>query len=199
MVDKAANYTTYKKMAREDLGDSVKYIQVTNTDQNGKSRKPVIEINQAKIDEDLKYAGYNLLVTSELDMEPLQVYHTYHNLWKIEESFRITKSYLDARPVYVQKKETIYGHFLICYLSLFLLRILEIKCFNNEINSYDLVNFMRDFRVVAKGDGTYINISQNQSVNEKIKKLTGLTNLDALYLTEKEIENIFEFTMLIDN
>lgn len=165
MVDKAANYTTYKKMAREDL----------------------------------KYAGYNLLVTSELDMEPLQVYHTYHNLWKIEESFRITKSYLDARPVYVQKKETIYGHFLICYLSLFLLRILEIKCFKNEISSYDLVNFMRDFKVVDKGDGTYINISQNQSVNEKIKRLTGLTNLDALYLTEKEIENIFEFTMLIDS
>ena len=199
MVDKATNYTTYKKMAREDLGDSVKYIKITNTDKNGKNRKPVIEINQAKIEEDLKYAGYNLLVTSELDMNPLQVYHTYHNLWKIEESFRITKSYLDARPVYVQKKETIYGHFLICYLSLFLLRILEIKCFKNEINSYDLVNFMRDFRVVDKGDGTYINISQNQRVNEKIKKLIGLTNLDALYLTEKEIENIFEFTMLVDD
>ena len=104
-------------MAREDLGDSVKYIKITNTDKNGKNRKPGIEINQAKIEEDLKYAGYNLLVTSELDMNPLQVYHTYHNLWKIEESFRITKSYLDARPVYVQKKETIYGHFLICYLS----------------------------------------------------------------------------------
>ena len=58
---------------------------------------------------------------------------------------------------------------------------------------------MRDFRVVDKGDGTYINISQNQNVNEKIKKLIGLTNLDALYLTEKEIENIFEFTMLIDS
>lgn len=111
MVDKAANYTTYKKMAREDLGDSVKYIQVTNTDQNGKSRKPVIEINQAKIDEDLKYAGYNLLVTSELDMEPLQVYHTYHNLWKIEESFRITKSYLDARSVYVKKEKQSMGIF----------------------------------------------------------------------------------------
>lgn len=199
MADKAANYTTYKKMAREDLGDSAKYIRVISTDKSGKTVKPVIEIDQAKIDEDLKYAGYNLLVTSELDMNPLQVYHTYHNLWKIEESFRITKSYLDARPVYVQKKETIYGHFLICYLSLFLLRVMEIKCFKNEINSYDLVNFMRDFRVVDKGDGTYINISQNQTVNEKIKKLTGLTNLDALYLTEKEIENIFEYTMLIDS
>nr|DAL45281.1 MAG TPA_asm: hypothetical protein [Caudoviricetes sp.] len=76
---------------------------------------------------------------------------------------------------------------------------MEIKCFKNEINSYDLVNFMRDFKVVDKGDGTYINISQNQSVNEKIKKLTSLTNLDALYLTKKEIENIFEFTMLTDS
>ena len=199
MADKAANYTTYKKMAREDLGDSAKYVRVISTDKSGKTVKPVIEIDQAKINEDLKYAGYNLLVTSELDMNPLQVYHTYHNLWKIEESFRITKSYLDVRPVYVQKKETIYGHFLICYLSLFLLRVLEIKCFKNDINSYDLVNFMRDFRVVDKGDGTYINISQNQAVNEKIKKLTGLTNLDALYLTEKEIENIFEYAMLIDN
>ena len=110
MADKAANYTTYKKMAREDLGDSAKYVRVISTDKSGKTVKPVIEIDQAKINEDLKYAGYNLLVTSELDMNPLQVYHTYHNLWKIEESFRITKSYLDARPVYVQKKETIYGH-----------------------------------------------------------------------------------------
>lgn len=104
MVDKAANYTTYKKMAREDLGDSAKYVRVISTDKSGENVTPRIEIDQAKIDEDLKYAGYNLLVTSELDMSPLQVYHTYHNLWKIEESFRITKSYLDARPVYVQKK-----------------------------------------------------------------------------------------------
>ena len=199
MADKAANYTTYKKMAREDLGDSVKYVQVISTGKSGENVRPVVEINQTKIDEDLKYAGYNLLVTSELNMNPLQLYHIYHNLWKIEESFRITKSYLDARPVYVQKKETIYGHFLICYLSLFLLRVMEIKCFKNEINSYDLVNFMRDFRIVDKGDGTYINISQNQTVNKKIKKLVGLTNLDALYLTEKEIENIFEYTMLIDS
>ena len=199
MADKAANYATYKAMTREDLGDSAKYLKITNKDKNGKKITPVIGIDKEKVNEDLKYAGYNLMVTSELDMEPLQIYQTYHSLWKIEESFRITKSYLDARPIYVHKKETIYGHFLICYLSLFLLRILEIKCFKNEINSYDLVNFMRDFRVVDKGDGTYINISQNQRINENIKKLIGLTNLDALYLTEKEIENIFEFTMLVDD
>lgn len=199
MADKAANYTTYKRMTREELGDSAKYVKVTNKDRNGKKIKPVIEIDREKLEEDLKYAGYNLMVTSELDMEPLQVYQTYHSLWKIEESFRITKSYLDARPVYVQKKETIYGHFLICYLSLFLLRVLEIKVFKNKINSYDLIHFIRDFRVARCADGSYINISRNQTVNEKIKELTGMTNLDALYLSEKEVENFFQNCMLLDS
>ena len=199
MADKAANYATYKAMTREDLGDSAKYVKITNKDKNGKKITPVIGIDKEKVNEDLKYAGYNLMVTSELDMEPLQIYQTYHSLWKIEESFRITKSYLDARPVYVHKKETIYGHFLICYLSLFLLRVLEIKVFKNQINSYDLIDFIRDFRVVNKGDGSYINISRNQTVNEKVKKATGLTNLDALFLTEKEINNLFQNCILLDS
>jgi len=199
MADKALNYTTHKKITREELGDSAKYVRIISKDKNGKKVTPVIEIDQDKLKEDLKYAGYNLMVTSELDMEPLQIYQTYHSLWKIEESFRITKSYLDARPVYVQKKETIYGHFLICYLSLFLLRVLEIKVFRNKINSYDLIHFIRDFRVVKNKDGSYINISRNQTVNEKVKGLTGLINLDALYLSETEVKNIFENCMLIDS
>ena len=198
MVDKATAYTTYKKMAKEELGDSAKYITITATDKNGKKIKPVTSINQDKMNEDLKYAGYNLIVTSEVDMDSNQIYHTYHNLWKIEESFRITKSYLDARPAYVQKKETIYGHFLICYLSLFLLRIMEIKCFHNKVNSYDLINFIRDFRIVDSGNGSYINISRNQFVNEKIREVTGLTNLDALYLSKAEVDNLFENCMLLE-
>ena len=199
MADKASNYTTYKKMTRDELGDSAKYIKITNKDKNGKKIQPVIEIDRKKLDEDLKYAGYNLMVTSELDMDPLQVYQTYHSLWKIEESFRITKSYLDARPVYMQKKETIYGHFLICYLSLFLLRVLEIKVFKNKINVYDLIHFIRDFRVARGADGSYLNLSRNQAVNEKIKELTGMANLDALYLSEKEVGSFFQNCMLLDS
>jgi len=198
MVDKVSKFSTYKNIAKDELGDCAKYVDIITKDSTGKTIKPIIDLNKSKIDEDLKYAGYNLLVTSEIDMDPLQVYKTYHSLWKIEESFRLTKSYLDARPVYLQKKETIYGHFLICYLSLFLLRVLEIKCFKNKINSYDLINFMRDFRVVNKGDNTYINISRDQAVNEKVKKLVGFSNLDALYLTKAEVENFFQNCMLLD-
>ena len=57
---------------------------------------------------------------------------------------------------------------------------------------------MRDFMVVNKGDDTYINISRNQSVNEKVKKLVGFSNLDALYLTKTEVDNFFQNCMLLD-
>ena len=69
------------------------------------------------IEKELKFAGYNMLVTSEKDMDDIDIYNTYHNLWSIEESFRIMKSDLDARPVFLQKENSIKGHFLICYLA----------------------------------------------------------------------------------
>ena len=196
-VDKVANYCKYKTIAREELGDAVKYLSVEAKDSNGKSIDPTTSLNQAKIDEDLKLAGYNLIVTSEINMEPIDVYKAYHNLWKIEESFRITKSFLDARPVFLQKKESIYGHFLICYLSLFILRVLELKVFKGSVNTYDLVEFIRDFRVAKQDNGRYINLSKNREINEKVTKVTGLNNIDALYLTEKELQNIFDKCALL--
>ena len=57
---------------------------------------------------------------------------------------------------------------------------------------------MRDFSVINKGDDTYINISRNQSVNEKVKKPVGSSNLDALYLTKAEVNNFFQNCMLLD-
>ena len=63
--------------------------------------------------------GYVSDLISDEIPDPVSYYQKYveKKNREHEESFRITKSYLDARPVYVQKKETIYGHFLICYPS----------------------------------------------------------------------------------
>ena len=94
----------------EDLGKYVDFI-------NGKGGKAKAKINQEAIDKERKLAGYNLLVTSETKMSEREIYETYHNLWRIEESFKIMKSDLDARPVFLQKESTIKGHFLICQWS----------------------------------------------------------------------------------
>ena len=106
---------------------------------------------------------------------------------------------MQKEAVYVQKKETIYGHFLICYLALFIIRILEMKCFKNQVNAYDIIDFIRDFRVVDRGDGVFINISNNKLANEKIKSVTGLTLLDALFLSENELFKLFNSTILLDS
>ena len=75
----------------------------------------------------LELAGYNMLVTSEISMKDKDVYNAYHNLWRIEESFRIMKSQLDARPVYLQKQDTIVGHFFNLLSGRILTRLLQFK------------------------------------------------------------------------
>lgn len=67
------------------------------------------------------------LLHLNLIMEDTDIYNTYHNLWRIEESFKLMKSDLDARPAFVQKEDTIKGHFLICYLTVLLERLFQFK------------------------------------------------------------------------
>lgn len=71
--------------------------------------------------------GYYSIVTSELDMPDSEVIEAYRGLWEIEESFKITKTHLEARPVYLTLEEHIEAHFLTCFISLLILRILSMK------------------------------------------------------------------------
>ena len=72
-----------------------------------------------------KYDGYYAIVTSELDTDDEKIIEMYRGLWRIEESFRITKSDLETRPVYLSTQDHIDAHFLICFVSLVLARLLE--------------------------------------------------------------------------
>ncbi len=126
-VEKLKSKLTVKGLAREEFGDAIKYVDFEEKDKTGKKVKIQPKINKTKVEESLKYAGYNLLVTSETDKKAQDIYNIYHGLWRIEESCRIMKTYLEARPVFLQKQESIYGHFLICYLALTVLRLLEKK------------------------------------------------------------------------
>ncbi len=115
-------------------------------------RKRRVIINDNSIENACELAGHNMLVTSELKMSAQEIYTAYHNLLRIEESFRIMKSELDARPVYLQKEETITGHFLICYLAVLLTRLLQFKVLENKYCSEEIFSFVRDFRVAKTSD-----------------------------------------------
>jgi transposase len=80
-----------------------------------------------KIKEEEKYDGYYAIVTSELDDSDEHIIDMYKGLWRIEESFKITKSTLGTRPIYLRTPEHINAHFLICFIALLLARIAEMK------------------------------------------------------------------------
>lgn len=88
------------------------------------------ELNLDKLHEDEKYDGYYAIVTSEYKKTDERIIDIYRGLWKIEESFRITKGDLSTRPVYLTREEHIEAHFLICFLALVIIRILEYKTGN---------------------------------------------------------------------
>ena len=89
--------------------------------------KSQLSIDEEKIAEEEKYDGYYAIVTSEMDKSDNEIIDIYRGLWRIEETFKITKSELDARPVYVSRKDHIEAHFLTCYIALVLGRVLQHK------------------------------------------------------------------------
>lgn len=80
-----------------------------------------------RIAEEEKYDGYYAIVTSELDDSDEHIIDLYRGLWHIEESFKVTKTVLGARPVYMSTEEHINAHFLTCFISLLIARIVELR------------------------------------------------------------------------
>ena len=184
MVEKAKSLTL-SQAKKNDYGETGKYVNFTDN----KGNKADVSINQAAIDKDLMFAGYNLLVTSEIEITDQDIYNTYHNLWRIEESFKIMKSDLDARPVFLQKEDTIKGHFLICYIAVLLERILQFKILKNRYSTTEIFDFIRDFKA-TKAESKYINTTTYSNFINDMSKIFKLP-LTNYFLSETQIKSIF--------
>lgn len=176
---------------KSEYGDSSKYVTFISTDQKGTKTagKVKVEINEEAIENAKKLAGYNMIITSEIHMSASEIYASYHNLWRIEESFRIMKSQLDARPAYMQKQETITGHFLICYLAVLLTRLLQIHVLKDEYGTEEIFDFIHDFRVAKISDRKYINLTRSSPFIRELSSRTGLP-LTSYFLGNEDINKM---------
>jgi len=188
MVEKARSLTL-SQAKKSDFGESGKYVNFTD-EKGGKAR---VSMNQQAINKDLELAGFNLLVTSELGMSDKDIYSTYRNLWRIEESFRIMKSDLDARPVFVQKQSTIKGHFLICYLTVLLERLFQFNVLENKFSASEIFDFFKDFRV-TKTEGKYINTTTDSPFIAHLSSKLDLP-LRNYHLTEPHVRKILNLKL----
>ena len=185
---------------KSEYGDSSKYVTFVFTDKKGTKTtgKSKVEINEKAIENAKKLAGYNMLITSEIRMTASEIYAAYHNLWRIEESFRIMKSQLDARPVFMQKQETITGHFMICYLAVLLTRLLQIHTLKDEYGTEEIFDFIRDFRIAKISDRKYINLTRSSSFIKELSCLTGLP-LTSYFLGNEYINKMLRGCREIDS
>ena len=166
MVDKAQRLCLYNAK-KDEFGECGKFVSFV-TD-SGKKAKAVLD--EEAIEKERMFAGFNMLVTSETHLSDRTVYGTYHNLWRIEQTFRMMKSFLDARPVYVSTLNKIKGHFLICYIGVVLERLLEFHVLGSSFCHEKIMAFIHDFSLVRMDSKDYINLlTSNDEVGQFLEK-----------------------------
>jgi transposase len=107
-----------EEYTKEDIIDKETGEVLENT-------KKLRSVDLEKAEKDAMYDGYFCIITSELDYDDRKMRQVYGGLWRIEQSFRIMKTDLYARPVFVSKNEHIRAHFLICFVALLVIRIIQ--------------------------------------------------------------------------
>jgi len=151
--------------------------------------KATYEFNQEKYDRDLALDGYYCIVTNDLSLEPLDIIHHYHQLSKIEESFRVIKTDLEGRPVYVWTDPHIDGHFLTCYLALTILRLLQHRL-DMKRTIGQIIEALKDAKMIELEEGIY-KMNKNHEVFHELSNTYGLV-IDKAYYKEETLTQLFK-------
>ena len=143
-----------------------------------------LSLDVEAIKEQEKFDGYYAIVTSELEYSDQKMREVYRELINIEDSFKITKSNLETRPIYVWTKQHIEGHFLTCFISLVILRLIENRL-EYKYTIENIIDTLRNTFAIKIDHDVY----QQKAPNEITKVLCDTFDLD-LYRKRRTIKNI---------
>jgi len=126
-----------------------------NTGEVTPAKGKMLAVNYEKIREEEKYDGYYAIVTSEIHMGDSEIVETYRGLWEIEETFKITKSDLETRPVHVSCYDHINAHFLTCFIALLILRIIQ-KQTGKAYSAAKIIDTLRKIECMIECENIYM-------------------------------------------
>ena len=150
-----------------------------------KEKKP--SLNFEKLKEEEKYDGYYAIVTSELNMSDSDIIEAYRGLWEIEETFKVTKGTIEARPVYVSREDRIGGHFLICFIALVVIRLIEKKT-NRKYSPEKIIECLGRISCSSEQDNLYL-FDYRSEISDAIGNALGI-DFTRKRLRLAEIKNI---------
>ena len=186
LIDNPGKYTQATSYGCTKYINNIRFNEETGEIPTGLE----LSLKLDKILEEEKYDGYYSIVTSEKNLSDKEIRDIYKGLWKIEESFKITKSDLETRPVFVWTKDHIEAHVLTCFISLVILRLIEYKT-NRKYSTSSIINSLKNYTSNNLEHDIYL---QNFT-NDIIKDLSNIYNIDLSrkYLTLSEIKKIINF------
>ena len=180
---------TEKIKISKNPNDPKRFIKETRTTDTGEIACNMVD--QKILEEEQKYSGlYG--ITTNLINDTQTVIKVLHNKWEIEESFRIMKEEFDTGTVYLSREDRIKGHFITCYLSLFIYRYLEHQL-NDKYTVYEIVKKLQEMKMLElKGKG-FIPLQTRDDLTDDLHAFLGL-NTDTEIITYKKIKEIYDLT-----
>lgn len=186
-VDLIAHPKKYDKVSAKGASGYVMNLAYT---QDGEIINKNLALDTDKIAEEEKYDGYYSIVTSELKMDDIEIREKYRGLIRIEDTFKITKSEFDTRPIYVRTNEHIDGHFTTCFTALVLIRLLQVKL-ENKYTVGKLLTSLKKYNCVHLDKNNY-QFVYNDEIIISISKSFNI-NLSAKYKTSNEIRRLLKY------
>lgn len=194
-IDRAKRMISEKgklKKNRKNPNDPARFIRKTAVTENGEAADKIFcEINQENIDQEAMYDGF-YAVTTDIDGDISEIITINKRRWQIEECFRIMKTDFDARPIYVQKEECIKAHFLICFISLLLYRLIDTKL-ENKYTAETMIDTMRDMKLCLLPGYGYIPTYKRTDLTDDLHDIFGF-HTDTQIIKKSKMRNIIRET-----
>ncbi len=162
-------------------------LQTSAIEADKATTKAIYSINLDKVNEEEQYDGLYAVCTN-LEDSVQSIIEVNKRRWEIEESFRIMKTDLKSRPVYLSRDDRIKAHFTICFLALIIIRYLE-KRLNERYTVTEIIEVLRNMNVISEPEGYIPSYTRTDLTDDLHEEFNFRTDYEIL--THKQIKNIF--------
>lgn len=180
------------KKARKNPNDPARFIEKITTNENGEVIEEHYVMDVQKIKDEEMYDGFYAITTNLEDDDIKTIIAVSERRWQIEECFRIMKTDFKARPVYVQKEDSIEAHFLTCFISLIIYRLLADKL-ENRYTVNEIIKTLRNIEMVDTNYNGYIPAYKRTALTDELHEKYGFRT-DYEIIGKKKMRNIIKNT-----
>ena len=180
------------KKARKNPNDPARFIEKITTNENGEVIEEHYVMDVQKIKDEEMYDGFYAITTNLEDDDIKTIIAVSERRWQIEECFRIMKTDFKARPVYVQKEDSVEAHFLTCFISLIIYRLLADKL-ENRYTVNEIIKTLRNMEMVDTNYNGYIPAYKRTALTDELHEKYGFRT-DYEIIGKKKMRNIIKNT-----